>query len=134
MPAYSLIVSGFGLAIAAYLSVSSPDKAGFSLFKIAFFDGLVVWMLILANVGGIKSQVHGSRFPPSPIRTPGVPFTPIVTILALVGMLLAAFRLDLGVAWKAGMPYSIAILIIYRIVARCRAREPVAKSPIEAEL
>jgi hypothetical protein len=38
MPAYSLIVSGLRLAIAVYLSASSPDKAEFWLFEIAFFD------------------------------------------------------------------------------------------------
>jgi L-asparagine transporter-like permease len=120
VPGAALVISAIGLGIATYLSVRSPDKAYFWLFGISIFGALVVWMLILATLVAFRRVRAREGLPPSPVRLPGVPWVPVATILALVGILLAAFEVELSIAWKTGVPFLIVISAAYWIVARRR--------------
>jgi L-asparagine transporter-like permease len=120
VPGAALVISAIGLGIATYLSVRSPDKAYFWLFGISIFGALVVWMLILATLVAFRRVRAREGLPPSPVRLPGVPWVPVATILALVGILLAAFEVELSIAWKTGVPFLIVLSAAYWIVARRR--------------
>jgi L-asparagine transporter-like permease len=121
-PRNALAISALGLAIAAYLSVMSPDGAYFALFGISIFGGIVVWILILATLIAFRRTRDQRGLAQSPVRLPGGVATACVGIALLVGILLACSRLGLAIAWKAGVPYLAVISLVYVIVARRRPR------------
>src|SRR5262249_15617403 len=49
VPRRAIMLSGIGLAIAAYLSVNSANSAYIILFGVSVFGALIVWILILAT-------------------------------------------------------------------------------------
>lgn len=129
VPAAALSISAIGLGIATYLSVRSPNDAYFWLFGISIFGALVVWMLILATLIAFRRVRAREGLPPSPLRVPGVPWVPAITILALVGILLAAFEVGLSIAWKTGVPFLVLLSIIYWFVARRRGLTGAVEEP-----
>lgn len=129
-PAAALTISAIGLAIATYLSERSPNQAYFWLFGISIFGALLVWMLILATLIAFRRRRAAEGLPPSPLRLPGVPWLPAATILALIGVLLAAFKVDLSIAWKTGVPFVVLLSLVYWVVTRRRGAR-IAPPPLE---
>jgi AAT family amino acid transporter len=122
VPSAALVISAIGLGIASYLSVHSPDDAYFWLFGISIFGAIVVWILILATLVAFRRVRAREGLPPSPVRLPGVPWVPAVTALALVGILLAAFEVELSIAWKTGVPFLILLSVAYWIITRVKGQ------------
>jgi amino acid transporter, AAT family len=118
VPSAALVISAIGLGIASYLSVHSPDDAYFWLFGISIFGAIVVWILILATLVAFRRIRAREGLPPSPVRVPLVPWLPAVTILALIGVLAAAFEVELSIAWKTGVPFLILLSAVYWAIAR----------------
>ncbi|GHJ41934.1 amino acid permease [Streptomyces sp. TS71-3] len=119
-PRNALVISALGLAIAAYLSVVSPNGAYFALFGISIFGGIVVWILILTTLVAFRRIRDRRGLRQSPVRLPGGVATPVIGIALLVGILLGCFKLGLAIACEAGVPYLVVISLVYAIVARRR--------------
>jgi L-asparagine transporter-like permease len=124
VPRAALIASAAGLAIAAILSVYSPNNAYEAMFGISVFGALVVWILILATHAAFRRKTAGSD--PSPVRLWGAPVTSGLAVIALAGILLSTgFINGMAISWKAGLPFFAILVASYAVVSRRRRAEPV---------
>ncbi|MFB9835092.1 amino acid permease [Actinoallomurus acaciae] len=124
VPRRAIMLSGLGLAIAAYLSVDSANSAYLILFGVSVFGALIVWILILATHVAFRRSRAEQGLPPSPIRLWGAPITTGIAAVALLAILVStAFINGLTSAWKAGIPFFAVLLVAYLLISR-RRQEP----------
>jgi L-asparagine transporter-like permease len=129
VPRRAIMLSGLGLAIAAYLSVNSANSAYIILFGVSVFGALIVWILILATHVAFRRSRAAQGLPPSPIRLWGAPITTGIAAAALLAILIStAFINGLTSAWKAGIPFFAILFIAYLLISR-RRQEPSAPLP-----
>jgi amino acid transporter, AAT family len=123
VPRFALLLSAAGLGLAAILSVYSPNNAYEALFGVSVFGALVVWILILATHAAFRRK-RGQE--PAPVRLWGAPVTSALAALALAGILVSTgFINGLSIAWKAGVPFFVLLVIAYAVVARRRSAQRV---------
>ncbi|HEX6454641.1 MAG TPA: amino acid permease [Trebonia sp.] len=123
VPRFALLLSAAGLGLAAILSVYSPNNAYEALFGVSVFGALVVWILILATHAAFRRK-RGQE--PAPVRLWGAPVTSALAALALAGILVSTgFINGLSIAWKAGVPFFVLLIIAYAVVARRRSAQRV---------
>jgi L-asparagine transporter-like permease len=123
VPRYALVASAAGLALAAILSVYSPNSAYEAMFGISVFGALVVWILILATHAAFRRKRKGE---PAPVRLRGAPVTSALAALALAAILVSTgFISGMSISWKAGVPFFVVLAIAYAIVARRRSAQRV---------
>jgi L-asparagine transporter-like permease len=128
VPYRAIVLSGIGLAVAAYLSVNSADNAYVILFGLSVFGALIVWIFILATHIAFRRRRTAQGLPPSPIRLWGAPVTTAITALTLLAILVSTAFIDaLTSAWKAGIPFFALLLIAYWLVSR---RHPAVGTPL----
>jgi amino acid transporter, AAT family len=119
VPRFALLVSAAGLGLAAILSVYSPNNAYEAMFGVSVFGALVVWILILATHAAFRRK---RRQEPAPVRLWGAPVTTALAALALAGILVSTgFINGMSIAWKAGVPFFVLLVIAYMVVARRRS-------------
>lgn len=135
VPAYALILSSFGLVLAAIITVTAADTAYLVLFGIAVFGALVVWILILATHMRFRWVRARRGLPGSPVRLIAAPVTSGVALLFLVTVLISTiFVPGLTNTWIAGVPFFAVLLVVFFIVDR-RTRGTVGRyDPLEDEL
>lgn len=124
VPHLAILVSGAGLAVAAFLSVHSEDDAFVILFGVSVFGALVVWILILLTHMVFRRRRAALGLPSAPVRLWGAPVTSGLAIAALAAILVSTAFIDgLTASWKAGVPFFVLLLIAYAIVSRRGAVE-----------
>jgi AAT family amino acid transporter len=128
VPRLALLASAAGLALAAILSVYSPNNAYEAMFGISVFGALVVWILILATHAAFRRERGRSTAPvaAAPVRLRGAPVTTALAALALAAILVSTgFINGMTIAWKAGIPFFAVLVIAYAILARRRSGQRV---------
>ena len=118
IPRKAILVSTFGLAAAAVLSLKYADSGYLWMFGISIFGGILVWILILATLIAFRAHRHRDGLPPSPLRMPLYPWLAVAGIIALVAILVDAFFINLSIAWLAGIPWLVVISVVYWIFWR----------------
>jgi L-asparagine transporter-like permease len=122
VPAYAVLLSAVGLGLAATITIVSPDTAFAKLLGIASFGGLATWALICLTHLAFRARTPHDTVA-APIRLPGAPYTTVVTILALVGMIVSMLFVPMfRDAWLVGVPFLLLILAAYPLVRRHRQR------------
>jgi AAT family amino acid transporter len=118
IPRLSILVSTFGLAAAAVLSLKYADSVYLWMFGISIFGGILVWILILATLIAFRARRRRAGLPPSPLQMPLYPWLALAGIAALAAILADAFFIKLAVAWYAGIPWLIIISVVYVLFLR----------------
>jgi L-asparagine transporter-like permease len=117
VPALALILSTFGMVIAAILSVVAKNTAYVALFGLSIFGALVVWILILVTHLRFRSIRRKYGLPESSSKLAGAPVTTVIGIVFLLAVLVSTNFIDgLRSSWLAGVPFFIILIIAYNIV------------------
>ncbi|SDN71557.1 amino acid permease [Allokutzneria albata] len=128
VPTRSLAVCALGLVLAVLASVFSPQQAFPLLIGAALFSGLMAWIIIFATHVAFRRARDREGAPPSPIRLPGAPATSVLAAVMLVAVLVTTgFTDQFFVAWLAGPPFLVLLVLAYLPVRRraaARAAEP----------
>ena len=128
VPYRAIVLSGIGLAVAAYLSVNSEKNAYVIMFGLSVFGALIVWIFILATHFAFRRRRAMQGLPSSQLRLWGAPVTTGITAVTLIAILVSTAFIDgLTSAWKAGIPFFALLLIAYWLVSR---RWPTAENPL----
>jgi L-asparagine transporter-like permease len=121
VPHRAIVLSGLGLAVAAFLSVNSANSAYVMLFGVSVFGALVVWIFILATHIAFRRSRAARGLPPSPVRLWGAPMTTGIAAGALLAILISTAFIDgLTSAWEAGVPFFAVLLLAYLLISRRR--------------
>ncbi|MFB9903054.1 amino acid permease [Allokutzneria oryzae] len=123
VPTRSLALCALGLVIAVLASVFSPQQAFPLLIGAALFSGVTAWILIFVTHFAFRRTRAREGLPASPIRLPGAPVTSGLAALALVAVLVTTgFTDQFFVAWLAGPPFLLLLVLAYLPVRRRAAR------------
>jgi AAT family amino acid transporter len=126
VPVWALAASTGGMVIAIVLSAVAASSAYFTLFGIAIFGAIVVWVLILLTHIRFRRRSAQLGLTPSGARMPLFPIPNIVGALALVAILFTAFPTGLPVVFEAGIPTLVILSLIYLVARRRRSGAPPA--------
>lgn len=115
VPLNALLFSSVGLGVAIALNLLTPNAWG-TLFGVAIFGGIFVWIMIFVSFLRFRPRWRGERLP---IRAPFYPILPIVGAGLLTAILLTMlFSPDWRFAWYAGVPFLAFLLIMYFVFGR----------------
>lgn len=119
VPARALILSSFGLLLAAIITVVASNTAYLALFGISVFGALVVWILILLTHMRFRIVRRRLSLPASPSRLWGAPVTSGLAIIFLAAVLVSTgFIEGMTWTWIAGVPFFVLLVVIFVIVDR----------------
>jgi amino acid transporter, AAT family len=113
-PVNALMLSSFGVIIAAIVSVFSPLAFNY-LFGIALFGLIFTWLMILITHLKFHKVWYSEDHEKLPLRAPFFPYLQYVGI-ALVGGVLITMGLDTqfwNISWIVGIPWLILLTIFY---------------------
>ncbi|MCK2244662.1 amino acid permease [Crossiella sp. S99.2] len=117
-PRRALGLSAIGLALAALISVLSPDTAFPFLVGLALFSALGTWFLIFASHLAFRRE---HRDAPAPIRLAGAPYTTIGGMLFVAAVTVGtAFTEQFATVWQAGVPFVLGLTLVYLYLRRRR--------------
>ncbi|RKT56084.1 amino acid permease [Saccharothrix australiensis] len=118
VPRNALALSALGPALAVALSATS-GSAYLALFGVSVFGALLVWMLILATHWAFRrAATHRS-----PVRLWGAPVTSGLAALFLLAVLVSTAFIDgLDTAWRVGLPFFAALVVVHTVITRRRSR------------
>jgi L-asparagine transporter-like permease len=130
-PVAAILVSGAGLLAAAALSRFTPLAYTY-LFGIALFGAMIVWITILVCHLRFRRAHRGAVLP---VRSPLFPGMQILGVL-LVAAVLVTMGLDgdWRISWLIGVPWLLALTVIYFTWKAVRAARPDAAFPEPATL
>jgi len=124
VPHRALVASTSGMIAAIILAIYSPGKAFLALYGVAVAGMFFVWGTVLVTHLAFRRAIGPERTERLPLRLPAAPFSTILGILALLGIVVATFFVD-------GLQYTVpsfavflAILSFYYLTIR--RRPPVA--------
>ncbi|GAA0620245.1 amino acid permease [Kutzneria viridogrisea] len=116
-PRNALALSAGGLAVAALVSVVSPQRAFPIMLGLALFGALVTWLLIFASHLAFRRARAGQPRPA--VRLPGAPVTTVLAMAFVLAVLVTtAFTEQFDTAWKAGIPFTALLVVLYYAVRR----------------
>jgi AAT family amino acid transporter len=115
VPLNALLVSSVGLAIAMALNLLTPDAWG-TLFGVAIFGGIFVWIMIFIAFLRFRPRWQGEGLP---VRAPLYPVLPITGAALLAAILLTMLSSpDWRFAWYAGVPFLALLVVLYLVFRR----------------
>lgn len=118
-PRRALLLSAGGLALAAGVSVASPDAAFPVLLAMALFGAGLTWLLIFATQIAFRRRRAAEGLPPSPVQLPGAPATAVLAMVFLAGVLVTLlFDDEYRIAWLAGVPLTALLCLAHLLVRR----------------
>jgi L-asparagine transporter-like permease len=128
VPLYSLLLSSFGIALAAALSVLAPQSSFLLMVAISSFGALFTWMMIFITHYRFRRVRERGGAAPLRFRMWGFPFTTLLGAGLMAAVLVTtlftpAFRLTLVV----GVPFLMCLALVYR--TRYRLRAPSSVGP-----
>jgi len=127
-PRNAVLVSTFGLFLAAAITYFYPDTAYMSMFGISIFGGITVWIIILVTLLFFRKKRMASGQPLGKLHMPAYPFLAIAGIIALFLILISCFFIGLNIAWYAGVPWLIALSIAYFLTKKNKAAKAKTES------
>ncbi|MGV9191773.1 amino acid permease [Arcanobacterium canis] len=116
-PRYAVLSAALTMGMAAVLALVSPDRAFLYLTGVATVGILITWVLTMVTHLKFRSarRAAGAWLPAHRLRA--APVVNILVIAASVAIFIALFWL-MPVAWYAGIPYIVALIASYALVAR----------------
>jgi L-asparagine transporter-like permease len=110
VPIYALLISSAGLVAAILLNLLTANVYA-TLFGIAIFGGIVVWIMIFVTFLRFRPQWQNATLA---FRAPWYPYLPIAGAVLLSAILLTMlFNPDWRFAWEAGVPFFIVLVAAY---------------------
>jgi L-asparagine transporter-like permease len=110
VPIYALLISSAGLVAAILLNLLTANVYA-TLFGIAIFGGIVVWIMIFVTFLRFRPQWQNANLA---FRAPLYPYLPIAGAVLLSAILLTMlFTPDWRFAWEAGVPFFIVLVAAY---------------------
>jgi L-asparagine transporter-like permease len=127
VPVRALLLSSFGVALAAVLSVTAPKSAYLLLASISAFGTLFAWLMIFVTHYRFRRARERTQTAPLRFRTRGFPATTLAGAALMSAVLLTsvfteAFRMTLVV----GLPFLAVLCLLYRLRL---ARAPRSAAP-----
>jgi amino acid transporter, AAT family len=123
VPNYALLISSAGLVAAILLNLLTANVYA-TLFGIAIFGGIVVWIMIFVTFLRFRPQWQNAHLA---FRAPWYPYLPIAGAVLLSAILLTMlFNPDWRFAWEAGVPFFIVLVaayVLYDAVQKDKKRE-----------
>lgn len=106
VPRRALAVSTSGMAAAILLAIYAPGKAFLALYGVAVAGMFFVWITVLFTHVAFRRTIGPERIARLPLRLPGAPFSTIVGIVALLGIVVATFFVD-------GLQYTVPSFAVF---------------------
>ena len=127
-PVVALLVSSVGMAIALVLQLRFKDTAFLYMLGMAFFCGLLAWILIFLTHLLFRRQFSRRTGKTLPARfAPRYAWTSFAGLLALIGVLISTWWIPgMRITITAGLPWLGFITVCYFVFAR-------RKRPVAAE-
>lgn len=119
VPLNAILVSGVGLFAAAAIYVRYSDLAFVYLLGAALFGGIFCWIMIFVTHFGFRRQSRLEDGQPLSVRMPGYPYTTIIGLCSLLGVLITmGFVKELRAAWIAGVPWLLFLSVVYKLASK----------------
>lgn len=116
-PRGAVYAAALGMAVAAVLALVSPDRAFLWLAGIATVGILITWALTMyTHLKFRGARKAASAWLPKR-RLWGAPVVNVLVMLASVAIYVALLWL-MPVAWYAGVPYMVVLVVSYFVVSR----------------
>lgn len=124
-PRNAVFLAAIGMVIASVLAILYPKSAFQMLFGVLVFGLWFTWLMIMATYVAYKVRRSRLGLPDSSMTLAAPSITAGLALLALVSVGISLlFIEDLRVAWIAGVPYLLVLLVGYAVAARARGGFP----------
>jgi amino acid transporter, AAT family len=119
VPRRALAVSSAGMVAAILLAIYAPSKAFLALYGVAVAGMFFVWIIILLTHMAFRRTLGRERITQLPMRLRFFPYSTILGIAALLGIVGSTFFVDgLQYTLPAFAPFLLLISIAYWLVRR----------------
>jgi amino acid transporter, AAT family len=114
VPVRALLLSSFGVALAAVLSVTAPKSAYLLLVSISAFGTLFAWLMIFVTHYRFRRARERAQAAPLRFRMRGFPLTTLAggALMAAV-MLTSAFTEAFRMTLVVGLPFLAVLCLLY---------------------
>lgn len=114
VPRRALAVSTAGMVAAILLAIYAPTRAFLMLYGIAVAGMFFVWIVILVTHIAFRRVISPARVAELPMRLPFFPYSSLLGIAALLGIVASTFYVDgLRYTVPAFTPFLLLITIFY---------------------
>lgn len=112
-PQRAVLASSIGVVLAAYLAITSPDKAFMSLFGVNVFGLMITWAMVLITYIAFRTRRAARGLPTAPARLAGGRATAAVLLLLVVAVVISLASIEpLRIGLQAGIPYLCVLLAL----------------------
>lgn len=120
-PANAVMLAALGMIGASALAIFYPKSAFQMLFGVLIFGLWFTWVMIMVTYMGFKIRRSRHNLPPSSTQLPLWQVTGGGALLALIIVGISLFFIkDLQIAWIAGGPYLVVMIVGYLITSKLR--------------
>ncbi|HXX70823.1 MAG TPA: amino acid permease, partial [Candidatus Acidoferrum sp.] len=106
VPRLALAASTSGMVAAILFAIYAPGKAFLALYGIAVAGMFFVWITVLLTNVAFRRAIGPERIARLPLRLPGAPFSTLLGIIALLGIVFATFFVD-------GLQYTVPSFAVF---------------------
>lgn len=119
VPRMAVVFAALGMAVAAVLSLVAPDSAFLYLYGVATVGILITWVITMLTHLKFR-KLRGERGLWLPERR--LLFSPIINwvVIGASALIFIALIKLMPIAWYAGIPYMIILIVSYLALARWR--------------
>ncbi|GAB3622996.1 amino acid permease [Mariniluteicoccus endophyticus] len=124
-PRNAVLLATIGMAVASVLAIVRPDDAFQMLFGVLVFGLWLTWLMIMCTYVAFKVRRARLALPRASMTLAAPRLTAGIAIVALVAVGVSlVFIESLRVAWLAGLPYLVILLLAYAITSSRRGGFP----------
>jgi L-asparagine transporter-like permease len=115
IPLNALLVSTSGIALAAVLSIVSPNRAFLMMVGVSVFGAMFTWMMIFVTHYYFRRARQRDRSAPARFHMWGFPLTTLLGAALMAALLITtAFTEPFRLTLVFGLPYLSLLALIYR--------------------
>ncbi|UOY92295.1 amino acid permease [Ectobacillus sp. JY-23] len=113
VPVYSLVLSTFGIALAATIYALVPDKAYVIMMGISMFGAMFTWFMIFITHYFFRKKYNGKALP---VRMIGFPYLTLLGALLMLSLMVTTWFVEFfKMTLMVGIPWLILLCIAYRL-------------------
>ncbi|WP_053365831.1 amino acid permease [Bacillus sp. FJAT-27245] len=111
VPVYSLVLSTFGIAIAAVIHAIMPNQAYLLMMGISMFGAMFTWLMIFVTHYFFRKKYHGKKLS---VRMWGFPYLTLLGALLMLSLLITTWFVSFFKATlMVGIPWLILLSVAY---------------------
>ncbi|AWE43354.1 amino acid permease [Actinobaculum sp. 352] len=118
-PRGAVAIATLGMVIASILSLISPNAAFMYLYGCATVGVLLTWIIVMATHLAFRAKRKAAGLTPAAHRLRGAPLVNWLVIVASIAVFIV-LPTTMPVVRYVGVPYLIALVLVYAILARTR--------------